>query len=574
MKQHGKNFYEFGPFRVDKTDRLLRRGTAVIPLTPKAVETLLIFLESDGQVLEKVVLMKRVWHDTIVEEGNLTQIVSMLRRVLGDNPQTPYIETIARRGYRFTMPVKYVREDSLEACSVAVLPLANLSNDPAQEFFADGMTDELINNLMKIEALRVCSRISAMAYKGVSKPVGQIARELDVDWVVEGAVVHSANRVRITARVIDGSTEKHLWAETYERDVRDVLALQSEVAGAIAREIRVKVTPGDQVRLANSRLINREAYLTYLRGRHFWNKRTGEDLGRAVDSFRQAIDQDPTYAPAHAGLADAYSMLGSIGYDAMPPREAMPRARAAANNALQIDDTLAEAHASLANVRLSYDWDWAGAEQEFKRSIELNPNYATSHEWYGHLLIAMGRQDGALRELRRALELDPLSTPCNLALGYCYYCARDFDQAIEQYRKTLELAPNTPLAFYELSLAYQNKKCYNEALAEAEKAYTFSGGQAAAVMLLGRAYALLGRRTEACKELARLQEMSKQKYVPAFHTASVYAGLNDKHQAFEWFQKARDERSNYLIYFKVEPLLDNLRLDSRFKELLRCVGLE
>jgi TolB-like protein/Tfp pilus assembly protein PilF len=573
MKQQGKNFYEFGPFRIDKAERLLRRGTEVIPLTPKAVETLLILLESDGQVVEKVVLMKRVWPDTIVEEGNLTQNISMLRKVLGHSLKTPYITTIAKRGYQFTVPVKEVRENGFESRSLAVLPLANLSNDPAQEFFADGMTDELINHLMKIESLRVCSRTSAMAYKGVSKPAGRIARELNVDWVVEGAVLHSASRVRITARVIDGSTEKHLWAETYEKDVRDVLALQSEVASAIAREIRAKVTAGDQVRLAKSRPIDPEAFVTYLRGRHFWNKRTGEDLRRAVDHFRQAIDQDPTYARAHAGLADAYSLLGSIGYDAMPPREAMPRARAAANNALQIDDTLAEAHASLANVRLSYDWDWAGAEQEFKRSIELNPSYATSHEWYGHLLIAMARPDEALRELRRALELDPLSTPCNLALGYCYYCARDFDQAIEQYRKTLELAPNTPLAFYEISLAYQNKKCYQEALAEAERAYTFSGGQAAAVMLLGRAQALLGRRTEACDELTRLQEMSKQKYVPAFYTAALYAGLDEKNRAFEWLNKALDERSNYLIYLNVEPSLDNLRPDSRFQDVLRRVGL-
>jgi len=573
MKQHGSNFYEFGPFRIDRAERLLRSGSDVIPLPPKAVETLLFLLGSSGHVVEKEDLIKHIWPDTFVEEGTLTQNISLLRKVLRQNPRTQYIETISKRGYRFIAPVNEIRPDESRARSLAVLPLANVSNDPTQDFFADGMTDELINHLMKIESLRVCSRTSAMTYKGVGRPISHIARELNVDWVVEGAVLHSGNRVRITARVIDGSNEQHVWAESYEREVRDVLELQSEVARAIAREIRVKVTARDEVRLAKTRPVDPEAYLTYLRGRYFWNKRTGENLRRAVDYFRQAIDQDPTYAPAHAGLADAYSLLGSTGYDVMPPREAMPLAKAAAQHALELDDTLGEAHASLANVTLSYEWDWARAEREFKRSIELNPNYATSHEWYGHLLIAMGRFDEALTELKRALELDPLSVPCNLAIGFWYYCTRDFDQAIAQYRKTLELAPNMPMAFYELSMTYLNKECYGEALAEAERAQAFSGGQAASLLLLGRAHALLGHSAEACNELARLQEMSRKKYVPALYSAGLYASLDETDRTFDWFEKACDERSNYLIYLNVDPLLDNLRADPRFAKILRRVGL-
>jgi len=296
-------------------------------------------------------------------------------------------------------------------------------------------------------------------------------------------------------------------------------------------------------------------------------------LLQAADFFRQAIDRDPTYAPAYAGLADCYSLLGSIGYDAMAPRDAMPLAKTAAKKALEIDETLGEAHASLANVMLSYEWDWESAEREFKRSIELNPRYATGHAWYGHLLIAMERWSEALHEMQTALELDPLSVPCILALGWLNFCTRDFDQAIERYRKALELLPNTPVALCEISLSYLNKRSTKEALAEARRAETYSGGQAAPVMLLGRAYSLAGDAAKARRQLVRLQELSAQKYIPAFYTAALLAGLDENDMAFEWFRKACGERSNYLIYLKVDPSLDNLRTDPRFQDLLRAVGL-
>jgi TolB-like protein/tetratricopeptide (TPR) repeat protein len=574
MNQQRKNFYEFGPFRIDQVERLLRRGTEVIPLPPKAIDMLLALVESSGQAVEKDALMKRVWPGTFVEEGSLAQNVSLLRKVLGESPKARYIETIAKKGYRFVAPVTEVREDNTGSLSLAVLPLANLSGDPAQDFFADGMTDELISYLMKVEALRVTSRTSVMVYKNINKPLHQVARELNVAWVVEGTVLHSGNRVRISARVIDGSTEKHGWAGTYEREMRDVLTLQSEVASNIAREIGVNVTAPERVRLAKSRPVNPQAYEMYLRGRYLWNNRTPEGLKRAAQCFHQAIEEDPTYAPSHTGLADAYSLLGSIGYDGMPPREAMPLAKTAANNAIKIDDTSAEAHASLGYVKLSYDWDWAGAESEFKRAIELNPSYATAHDWYGHCLFAMGRLDEAGRQMQYARELDPLSIPCNLGVGWSFYYARQYDQAIEQYRKTLEIAPNLPMVLYELGLAYLNKGLYQEALAEFQKAYELSGGAPAAVALLGHAYALAGRTAEARQELARLHEVSKQKYVPSLYRAFIYAGLNDKDQAFLWLEKAYEDRSNYLIYLGVEPSIDNLRSDPRYHDLLRRVGLE
>jgi TolB-like protein/Flp pilus assembly protein TadD len=573
MKQQDKHFYEFGPFRIEQSERLLRRGTEVVSLPPKAVELLLALIERPGEAVDKDELLTLVWPGTFVEEGSLTQNVSLLRKVLGDRPTSPYIATIPRRGYRFVAPVTCVRIDHTTRRSLAVLPLVNLSHDQSQDFFADGMTDELISCLMKIDALRVASRTSVMAYKNTTKSLRQIAHELSVDWIVEGAVLHTGRRVRITAHLIDCATESQLWAETYEQDLSEILALQGEVARDIAGRIRVNVTAPEQSSMARSRPVDPEAYDAYLRGRYFWNKRGRDDLKRANAYFRSAIDSDPTYAPALAGLADTYALLSTIGFDVMPPREAMPRARAAAVRALEIDDTMCQAHASLGYVKLSYEWDWTGAEEQFKRSIACNQAYAVGHHWYGHCLFALGRLEDAAREMRCALELDPLSVPCNLGVGWSLYYARDYDGAIEQFRKTLEIAPNLPMVLYELGLAYQNKGSYDEALATFQKAYALSEGEPAAVMLLGHMYALIGRHTEARQEIARLEEMARQKYVPALYTAFVYAGERDANQAFVWFEKAYEERSNYLIYLAVEPSLDGLRSDSRYTALMRRVGV-
>jgi TolB-like protein/Tfp pilus assembly protein PilF len=575
MKQPEKHLYEFGPFRIEQGERLLRRGTEVIPLAPKAIETLLVLASSGGRVVEKEELIQRVWPDTFVEEGGLARNISLLRRVLGDGTADhQYIETIPRRGYRFVAPVSEASQERAPAGSLAVLPLANLSNDPAQDFFADGMTDELISYLMKLEALRVSSRTSVMAYKGVSKPLRQIAQELDARWVVEGTVLHFAGRVRITARLIDGVTEKHLWAETYEKDMRDVLALQSAVAGDIARAIRVKVTSPEKAKLAQFRPVHPEAYQDYLRGRYFWNNRTADGLKRAREYFRQAIAKDPTYAPAHSGLADAYAVLGSTGYDVMPPREAMPLAKAAAANALQIDDALAEAHAALGYVTLVYDWDWRGAERALRRAIELNPGYASAHQWQGELLMGLNRPEEATQAFKRALDLDPLSIPCNLGLGWSYYFSHQYDLAIEQYRKTLEIAPNVPMALYGLGLSYHHKRLPEQGSVEFERALTFFQGEAAAVMLMGVAHALAGNRESALKDLAELHDLSRQKYVPAVYSAFIYVALNDLDHAFECLHKACDERSSYMIFLNVQPSMESLRSDPRYPDLIKRVGLQ
>jgi TolB-like protein/Tfp pilus assembly protein PilF len=453
------------------------------------------------------------------------------------------------------------------------LPLANLSKDPGQDFFADGMTDELISSLMKIESLRVSPRTTVMVYKEARKSLRQIARELKVRWVVEGSVLQSDHRVRISARLIDGVTEEHLWTQTYEKDLRDVLALQSEVASDIAREIRVKLTSPEKVKLAQFRPVNPDAYQDYLRGRYFLNNRTIDGLKRARGYFHEAIDKDSTYAPAHSGLADAYAMLASTGYDVLAPRESMPLAKMAAANALRLDDALAEAHAALGYVKLVYDWDWVGAEQELQRAIELNPGYATAYQWRGELLLALNRPE-ATQAFERAVEIDPLSIPCNLGLGWSYYFSKNYDLAIEQHRKTLEIAPSVPMALYGLGLAYHHKRQPQRALDELQKALAYLGEEPAALMLVGITHALAGMHEAARADLEQLHALSRQKYVPAVYSAFIYIALNDVDCAFQWLEKAFAERSSYLIFLGVQPAMDNIRADHRYQDFVRRLGLK
>jgi TolB-like protein/Tfp pilus assembly protein PilF len=575
MKQQGRHLYEFGPFRIDPDERLLRRGNEVIPLAPKAIETLLVLAASGGRVDEKDELIKKVWPDTFVEEGGLARNVSLLRKALGEDTNTVhYIETIPRRGYRFITQVSESRVDRVPSTgSLAVLPLANLSGEPSEDFFAIGMTDELISYLLRIDALHVASRTSVMNYNGAGKSLRDIARELDATWIVEGTVLQSGGRVRITVRLIEGATEKHLWAETYEKDMRDVLALQSTVASDISREIQVKLTPPEKAKLAQSRSVNPEAYQDYLRGRYFWNKRTVESLRKAREYFEQAIEKDPSYAPAHSGLADAYALMGSSGYDVMPPREAMPRAKAAARNALEIDDGLAEAHAALGYVKLAYDWDLPGSARELARAIELKPNYAIAYQWQGELLMARSFPEDATGAFRRALELDPLSVPCNLGLGWSHYFSHKYDLAIEQFIRTLEIAPSVPMALYGIGLSYHHKGQHRQGLSEFQKGYISTGGDPAAVMFMGVTHALAGRKKAAEKALAKLQTVAKQIYVPAVYPAFIYIALDDLDRAFESLHQACEERSSYMIFLNVQPSFEKLRADPRYRDLLVRMNL-
>lgn len=460
----------------------------------------------------------------------------------------------------------------LQIESLAVLPLENLSRDPEQEYFADGMTDQLITDVAQIPSVRVISRTSVMQYKKVRKPLDQIARELNVAAVVEGTVLRSGSRVRITAQLIQVSEEKHLWARSYEGDLRDVLALQDQVARDIAAEITVRLTPEVQGRLSNSRIVDPEVYEDYLRGRYYWNRRTTEGVNRGIDYFRQAIAKDPHCAVAYAGLADSYLVLA--GYRIVSPNQVLPLAKAAALKALELDDSLAEADAPLGALHVEYDLDLRGAEKEFRRAIELNPNYATAHHWYGEEVLAPTRHSlEALAELKRAEELDPLSLAINTTHGYVLYLARENDAAIAQLRKTLELDANFSVAHMYLGRVYAQKKMFAPMIEEFQKAADLSGGEPYYRAWLAYGYAVSGQTGKARKVLSDLQRLAKSRYVPPYDVAAIWMGLGEKEQALRWLEMAYEDHAAYIPAINVEPVFEGLRSDPRFQDLLRRMNL-
>lgn len=456
---------------------------------------------------------------------------------------------------------------------LAVLPFDNLSGDPEQEYFSDGLTEEMISQLGRLQPLRlgVIARTSAMHYKGTRKGIREIGRELGVDYILEGTVRRAGERVRISAQLIQVRDQTHLLAESYERDLRDVLALQSDVARAIADEIQLNLTPKRQTSLVSNRAMNPEVHELYLKGRYFWNKRTEDGIKKALEYFEQAIQKDSNYALAYAGLADCYGTLTVHGV--LPPQEAYPRAKAAAMRALEIDDGLAEAHTSLGWARFHYDLDPSGAEKEYKRAIELNPNYETAHHWYALYLAETGRQEEAYAEIKRARELDPTSLMINANAGLIFYFARQYDQAMQEYRETLRMDPNFPQAHLYLGQAYERKGMFAEAIAELQRAVTLSGGKPIMLAALGRSYAVSGKRREARKVLRLLREVAKQTYVSPYYVAALYAGLGQRDQAFQWLEKADLDRDDHMIWLKVDPVWDSLRSDSRFQDVLLRVGL-
>jgi len=561
--------------------------------------------------------------------------IGKLRSALGDSAENPlFIETLPKRGYRFIADVSILDTDarlrrpepvaagpparepglmpqgsaavaprrrlwptsvivalalvlSLSILSVwlfrsrgpapagirslAVLPLENLSGDASQNYFADGMTDELITDLAQISALRVISRTSVMAYKGARKPLPQIARELNVDAVVEGTVLRSGDQVRITAQLIEASTDKHLWSQSYEGELRDTLALQSRVASAIADKIRINLTPREQAALKNVEVVNPEAYESYLKGRYFWNKRTADGLKVALAYFKQATEEDPKYAKAYSGLADTYALLGDWQYAVMTPKEAFPKAKAAAIHALELDDTLGEAHNSLAFVLDGFDWDLDAGGKEFQRAIELNPGYATAHHWYAWHLSLLGRFDEAITEMKKAENLDPLSLIINADLAELLGLAHYYDDSIRQSLKTIEMDPNFALAHNQLAQAYLQKHMYAEAVAELQKAVGLSKDSPTCIANLARAYVASGKRGEAVKLLDDLKRRSSTGYSNASEIAMIYASLGDPDQAMHWLEKGFEERFNPGVLLR--PGFDPLRSDPRFEDLRRRIGL-
>lgn len=455
--------------------------------------------------------------------------------------------------------------------SLAVLPLVNLSGDPEQGYFADGMTDALILELSKIRALKVISRTSAMHYRDTKMSLPEIARELDVDAVMEGSVLREKDEVQISVDLVDGTSDKHLWTEKYQRELSGILKLQADVARAIAQEIQVELTSQERATLTAAPPVNPAAHEAYLKGRYFWDKQSIASVQTAMGFFQRALEIDPSYAPAYAGLADSYILLSWVGQDPMPASAAYPKAKEVAERALAIDNSLAAAHASLGIVRWRYDWDWDGAEKEFKQALELNPSDATTHHWYGLFLTAMGRYQEAVPHFKQAMALDPLSLLINVNAGWAAYFARDYQKTIEQERAALQFLPDFGIAHYSLGLAYEQVGTFDEAIAEFEKAIARSGRVPYLLAALGHAFARSGKTAQAMK---MLDELNRRKNSPPSLAAIIWAGLDKKSQALDWLEKARAGRDPYLVFLQVNPVWDPLRTEPRFVQLLHEVGFK
>ena len=516
---------------------------------------------------------------TCLRRGVPTELEAIMNKALAKSPNERYQQV---DGMLIDLNVlgkeleTKSRQVPKEKCppSVAVLPFVNVSPEKENEYFSDGMTEEIIDALTKVEGLRVVSRTSVFAFKGKDQDIRKIGEQLNVSHVVEGSVRKAGNRVRITAQLINIADGYHLWSERFDREMEDVFTIQEEIAHMIVNALKIKLVRKAETPLVERSTENIKAYNLFLKGRYCWNKRTEAALKQCVNYFEQAIEIDPDYMLAYCGLADAYALLGIAEYGALPPMEVMPKAKAAAVKALEIDNTLAEAQTTVAHVKAFFDWDFTGADKEFNRAIELNPNYPFSHHWYALYLSAMERHDEAIAEEKRAQELEPLSLIINKNVGTIFYYARKYEQAIEQYKKALELDPDFARTHFFLGLAYISNSMFEEAIAEIKKAITFSGENTVMLALLASAIAMSGKKDEATKILNDLKKRSKRGYVPSFNLAILYMGLDEKASAFEWLEKAYQERSSWLVSLKVEPILDGLRSDPRFTALLKKVGLE
>ncbi len=553
----------FGLFEVDFRAWELRRRGVHIKLQQQPLQVLQILLEHPGEVVTREELRRRIWPaDTFVDfEQGLYNAIRRLRDALGDSAEKPrLIETLSRRGYRF---IGTIDAGPRRIESLAILPLENLSRDPGQEYFSEGLTEALITALAKVGGLRVVSRTTVMQYKDVRKPLPEIARELHVDAVVEGTVLRVGERVRITAQLIDAARETHLWAESYEQDMRDVLALQSEVVRAIAREVRVKLTPQEDAHLAQVLPVDPDAYEAYLKGRYRWNRRPAE-IREAVKYFQHAIAKDTSYAAAYAGLADCLSALSA--WAILPASEGCVKAKALAQKGLELDYSSAEAHAALAFATL-YHYDFSAAEREYERAIEINPRYAHAHHSYGYFLGVMGRYEEAYTELQRALRLDPLSSIFTAFLGFVYLHARRYNQAIEQFLKTLELDATSGAAQGGLGWAYCCNAQYELAIAALRKAIPLWPGSTC-IAWLGEAYAAAGYPDEARKVLVQLDQLSRDRYVTPYGVARVYAALGEQEEALRWLETAYQQRAEWMVLLKVDPCFDTLRSHPRFQDLM------
>lgn len=653
MSKLAINTCKFGPFRLDRMKRLLFRGGDMVPLTPKAFDILLTLMENSDRVVEKSELMEAVWPDSFVEESNLTQNVSLLRKALGENAnQHRYIVTVPGRGYRFVADVTEVSDEGvdlivqrrsvarivsereeetdtqdetptsepvaslagnfqraagrtskltfiipcalllgvivaaiylwisnksnrpetiLDVKSIAVLPFKPMSEQESDESLEIGMADALITRLSNAKII-VRPTGSIIKYHKSEQDLIATGRELQVDSLLEGRIQKSGDRVRVTVQLVSAKDGRPLWAEKFDAKSTDLFTLQDSISEQIMRTLEVKLSSQERQRLTKHSTANVEAFQAYAKGRLCWNRRTAEGFRKAIDYFNESIKIDPEYALAYAGLADCYTSLSP--YTLNPPNESFPKAKEAARKALEIDDTLAEAHTSLAHILFIYDWNWEGAEREYKRAIELNPNYPTAHQWYSVYLSSMGRNEEAIAQAKRAQELDPVSLPIARDMTRAFYLARQYDQAIAVSMKAIELDHRTYGLNSPLEMAYEQKGLYDQAIEVRLKASSIAGFEPQAIAALREQYQTLGWKGYWQKELSRTEALAKQEYVTPYLLVRLHARLGEKEKAFEWLEKAYAEHSDQLIWLKADPIFDNLRSDTRFKDLLRRVGLE
>jgi DNA-binding winged helix-turn-helix (wHTH) protein/TolB-like protein/Tfp pilus assembly protein PilF len=623
MGQQDNHSYEFGRFRLDVAEHVLLRDGEPVPLTPKVFDILVALVENGGQVVSKDDLMKRVWPNIFVEEGNLTQNISLLRKALGETPGgVQFIETVPRRGYRFVAETHSSNDDfatvSAEETrsvypppvsihntpsqlagirrtpvfalaggavvialigfvyftgwgkagndsaiqSIAVLPFVDESADPDAEYINDKIAESLINSLSKLPQLRVVPRSVVAGYKGKEIDPRKIGKELNVRAVVTGHMRRHGDIISIQADLIDLQNVAQLWGQHYDHKVSDVLLVQDDISRDIFENLRLKLNVEEKKQL--------EAYRLYLKGRNAWNKRTGDELQQAIEYFNKAIAIDPNYGAAYAGLADCYNML--VVYGSLEPKEGFPKAKEAAERALEIDESSAEAHSSLAFIKFRWDWDRVATEREFQSAIKLKPAYAPAHQWYSSYLVAVERFDEAIAEAKRTEELEPLSFVASSHLGWIYYLSGQNDKAIEQCRKILDLDPSSFPARRYLGLAYEAKGMYTEAIAEFQTGVKLSGSPLM-LALLGHAYAAAGRTAEARQVLNDLQQLQGERYVSPYTVAAIYAGLGDQEQAFKWLEKAVEGRDIWLMNLKVDPVFAKLRSNRKFADLLARIRL-
>jgi serine/threonine-protein kinase len=626
MNELQASIYEFGDFRVDAAKRrLLGRNGEPVPLTPKVFDTLLYLVEHPGTVLNKDELMEAIWPQTVVEENSLNQSISILRRVLGESRgENRYIVTVPGRGYRFVAEVRSftgrkdeTEDESVQAASqtderaggrrsrvsltliagitivglslaafylwrattrttavsrinsMAVLPFKPLVAEHRNESLELGMADALIARLSGREII-VRPLSSVRKYSGLEQDPLAAGRELGVESVLDGNIQIWGERIRVTARLIAVGDGKQLWAGQFYVKSRDIFPVQDSISERVAAALTLQLSGEEKQRLTKRYTENAEAYELYMKGRYFIGS-SPEQIRRSIEYYQRAIEVDPSYALAYAGLAEAYRTLPLLD---LPSREAFPKAKAAAAKALEIDETLAEAHTSLGTIKFWFDWDWDGSEKEFKRAIDLNPNNADAHRSYAHLLSNLGRHGEAIAEMKRAREIDPLSLIINALEGlFLHYAQRD-DEAIARLEKTFEIDPNYWVAHINLAKVYTGKRMYDEAIAELNKAREFSGGNTETISLLGYALAISGKREPARATLNELHRLSAERYVPPYNIAMVYCGLDESDEALAWLEKAYDERDVRLTFIKVDPKWDKLRSDSRFAALSNRLDLE